>query len=381
MPVDAVVVRRAYGRPMAKRRTPTEFLQLFEAARRNAAGTPPRKHHLVPASYLRRWADGGKVRVTVVDEQRSYLTAPERAARETDYYSLSHEAVDPEDLPPLLMETMLGKLEDTAATVTGILETRQPDALTATQRAEMAVHLAFQITRGHAFRAEQQHILNDYYRLQYEGYTDRDIRRHLEQVGASVDAESLEQSRKFLDDLVSGEIEVGQSRAQEVALAASAGEKLAEHLWGRTWVVFDTKPVLVTCDEPVVLVGGPGSPRGERAGVATAGVVLHALTPSRLLAMFHPGLRADRPRELDPLETVDVNREILGATARWAFERPSRELTLRLLVPPPPPEPFVREGPLPQAPGANGDIYRNFKPTRWSQRHPEPDWPVARWWR
>lgn len=80
---------------MARYGIPSEVRAIFEQAVKNAEGTPPRKHHLVPASYLRRWAEDGKVRVTVVDEGRSYLSAPETAACETDYYRLDHPDVDP----------------------------------------------------------------------------------------------------------------------------------------------------------------------------------------------------------------------------------------------------------------------------------------------
>ena len=38
--------------------------EMFERARNSKKGSSPRKHHLVPASYLERWAPSGQVRVT-----------------------------------------------------------------------------------------------------------------------------------------------------------------------------------------------------------------------------------------------------------------------------------------------------------------------------
>jgi hypothetical protein len=137
--------------------------------------------------------------------------------------------------------------------------------------------------------------------------------------------------------------------------------------------------VLVTCDEPVIPLGGPGFPRSERAGYINAGVVAFPLSPSAVLLMFHPGVSPAGPPELDHAETAELNREIVAASARWSFERSSRKATLGFRVPPAPSPAFVHEGPLPQAKGAKGDLYRNYKPTRWFE--PEaPPWPVLRWW-
>src|SRR4051794_26435246 len=103
---------------MAKRKRPKhevpppEFLKLLEDARRSADQSAPRKHHLVPASYLRRWAEGGRIRVTQIEEKNSYLAAPEKAARETDYYRIEAPEISPDEVPPLLFETMLGRVED-----------------------------------------------------------------------------------------------------------------------------------------------------------------------------------------------------------------------------------------------------------------------------
>lgn len=86
-------------------------MDLLEQARKNESGTPPRKHHLVPASYLRRWAEGGVIRVTDLDDNNSYLCAPEKAARETDFYRIDHPDIPRDEVPPLVFETLLGHLE------------------------------------------------------------------------------------------------------------------------------------------------------------------------------------------------------------------------------------------------------------------------------
>ena len=125
-----------------------EVTRIFEKARKSQSGTPPRKQHVVPAFYLRHWADDGKLRVTDIDRRHSYVTTSEKAARETDFYSLADEQLDEADVPPLLMETILSEVEGAAADVTERLIADGIDALTDDHRLHFATFLAFQSGRG-----------------------------------------------------------------------------------------------------------------------------------------------------------------------------------------------------------------------------------------
>jgi len=49
--------------------------------------------------------------VTRLDDGYSYRATPGNAARETDYYRVESEDLDPIEVPPLVFETMLGTAE------------------------------------------------------------------------------------------------------------------------------------------------------------------------------------------------------------------------------------------------------------------------------
>jgi hypothetical protein len=330
---------------------------------------------------LRRWAEDGKVRITEVDDHRTYVRSPETAARETDFYRLEHPELDKDLVPPLFYETLLSKLEGNANRVAEALLEHGPAGMPDTEAAALfALHLAVSVTRGRAFRAESQELLNDYYRLQYANVTDAGIAKRLRDAGIEPTPEEIAENREFLDALLTGEAWFQQPDAVMVARSVEAAYPLSEHLLDRRWRVFRTPPILVTCDEPVVALGGPGSPRGERAGVENAGAVIYPLDPSNLLVMFHPKMQPLGAMALDHIETAEINREMVVASTRWAFERPTRQVAMGLRVPPRPARPFFREGPLPQAKGAVGDLYRFSRPTRWEKDPDAPPWPVARWW-
>lgn len=112
---------------------PPEFVRLMEQARRNEY-SGPKKHHLVPSSYLRRWEVAGKLRVTDVEAKRSHTTAAAKAARETDFYRLEADGLDPELVPPLLFETLLSQVEGWGKRIIDELVSDTP-TLTIEQRA------------------------------------------------------------------------------------------------------------------------------------------------------------------------------------------------------------------------------------------------------
>ena len=100
---------------MAKRKKRPENVlgvrELVDAARRN---TKPRKHHLVPKVYLTRSSVEGRIQVTETDTKSSFVTAAAKAARQTDFYLMGYKGLSEDDVPPMLFEALLSKVESDA---------------------------------------------------------------------------------------------------------------------------------------------------------------------------------------------------------------------------------------------------------------------------
>jgi hypothetical protein len=142
---------------------------------------------------------------------------------------------------------------------------------------------------------------------------------------------------------------------------------------------FQTTPLLITCDEPVVLIGGPDFTRLDRIGVANAGAIAFPLSPTALLMMFRHDVEPQGPSNLNHLEVADVNREILANSGTVAFERPSKQMTTALKVPAHPEVlPTNTDGSELSLRGT-GVAFGFSQSSRW---HSEPHhpWPVRRWW-
>lgn len=350
--------------------------QVFERARKIEAARGGRKHHLVPRSYLERWAEDGRVRVTEVDSRRSYCASPEKVGRETDFYRLEADGVDEDEVPPLALEVLLSEIEGSAKLgLDELLEFGEP---TPENGMFLAWFIALQATRGRGFRATLRAQANEIARLQYETMDEAGVRRLMRSNGGAATDADVAAGMDAIAKIVAGEWKLTPQDAALAGLAAQAAEELVGLLLlERHWLVYDTPALLVTCDEPVVPVGGPLADRGEQAGFGDAPVILFPLTPSKLLVLLRRDLQPEGRRELDAVELADVNRELMAASTRWVFEKPSRHIGERMRVPGPSPaivsevwEGSREEGRV---------VHRMHRPTRWVSA-PDTPWPVSRWW-
>ena len=156
--------------------------------------------------------------------------------------------------------------------------------------------------------------------------------------------------------------------------------KAGATIFDRQWVLAKAPPVLITCDEPVVCIGGPLSPRGERAGLS-APVVAFPIAPDRILVMSAKGMAIHN--DLSHAEAADLNHEILAASHSLAFELPDRSFTTRAKVPPLT-APIAIERGLERGmkldDDAEGEVFRVYRPHRFEAEQWRPV-PVPRWWR
>lgn len=179
-----------------------KLAQILESARKIEAGDGNRKHHLVPASYLRRWEEGGRIRVTEIDAPKTYCVRPEVAGRETDFYRLEADGIDPDELPPLAMEVLLSVIEGKAKqAVDALLYGRD---LTREELEYMSWFLALQVTRGRAFRAQMRESVHETFKLQYGDMDEDAIRRRLAENGGPVTPEAVAAAKDGLRKVAAG---------------------------------------------------------------------------------------------------------------------------------------------------------------------------------
>lgn len=283
-----------------------------------------------------RERDGCRIRVTETDSKRTYTPSPEKAARETDFYSLASEDLDSHKIPPLLMETILSQIEGSAKPIIDLLLDSGPAALGPLDALGLAQFLAFQVTRGRACRVQIMAMANAGMLKLWEGINDEDIAARLKEQGGDHSPEAVAGIRNMLDEWKDGKWTMAPQPAALVGYAASAAEPLAMTFLARPWRIYESVMPMITSDEPVVPVPLPSGNRREYTGLATAGVVLFPLDPHHLLAMFHPFLALDDLAlfpELCLSEADEINLELAASSDRRLFELPNHTRGLALTVP------------------------------------------------
>lgn len=300
----------------------------------------------------------------------------------TDFYSLASEGLDPDAVPPLLIETILSQIEGTTKPLIDVLIERGLGALEPLAALAMAQFLAFQVTRGRAFRAQLMAMANAGQLLMWKGITDDGIAARLRDAGDDDGPESVARIREWLKAWQRGEYAVGPQLAAQVWYAAAAAEPLALVLCGRQWRVYESICPLITCDEPVVAIHAPHQDRRSVPGLGTAGVVVFPLDPHHILAMFHPYLRPDElalEQFLLPSEAHELNLEIAANSDRWIFELPSGTQGRTIAVPRHAPERAVVAAVGVKGPH-EGEVLHGLRPSRWHYSSNVPPPAMARWW-
>ena len=354
---------------------------LAEAATVSASSSAPVQHHTVPASYLERWAENGVVSVTDLVDGRSFPSPPSKVSRERHFYRLESE-----DVPPLIVEVVLSRLEGFAKGAIDTLIDAPRTAwaqqhLTSEVFAEFATYLSYQLTRGRAFREEQKAHIAWIQRTRVRGLKTRaEIRRFVETMaGRRISEEELEVQVDFIKGLQEDTWRFAPTQDGAIAEAMQAGEEAFRYIAQRNWTVWKAPRVLLTSDEPILRAPAPGDDRSLRGGLSPAPAIVFPLDPGTLLVMFAPWAPEEVavPGELDLATAMGVNRE-MGANAwRYVFGRPTLRHGDRLRLParrPPIEHEIVARDP------DGSELVRMGMPTRWASTSDVPPWPVPEWW-
>lgn len=142
---------------------------------------------------------------------------------------------------------------------------------------------------------------------------------------------------------------------------------LAEFIVKWHWTIYSSESPLLTSDEPVTLIGRPGSDRAEKPGLIHTAAIVFPLSPHRLLVLFPPtGTKSRGPHTLSAGETRQTNTELIACADTTVFEQPGTGTGIVASIEIPPRGPGK---PLFDRYGNPAQRYR--KPSRWADS-PEP---------
>ena len=345
--------------------------------------------HTVSKFLLRRFARDGKVARRARDGGPVTPAATKWATTMPDFYDVEQRAEVPAAsldkalaaiadepiknkivrregesyvLVPDAMETLLGVIETTAAPAIERLVVDGPPSMSNLDRSHISLFLAFQITRGRAFRRSIDESARAFVRASIESDPKRWAARRRKAERRDGIAPADDPLRYVLDELDS----VKLNEDPKLGLMATLADQTAPLLFGAAWCVreFDAPDVLIS-DEPVALWARPSRDLDDDPlGVSTADAIFCPIGPRHSLQIRPHGLATeDSPgvvtAERDETQTgepggcrqrrgVSVrapgcdntrNGEDRGAPVRWLGSRQARrETQLDTNLPPRPAE-------------------------------------------
>lgn len=326
-----------------------------------------------------RWESRGGLWATDLILKKQFKTNAKSVARETDFYRVDDDEVDPEVIPPLLVETLLSKVEGLAIRVIDALIADGAESLDGPERVVAATYVATQIVRGRHHRAAMRCLATGVTR-----YTlgELDANQARERLGADLTDDEVGEYLRVHEEIKSGVITVVPTQSSAIGMALSVIDEIAKHLFGRWWVVYESQAPLVTSDEPVVLLGGKGVTRSMTPGVGPAGVVFFPLDPHHLLVMFDRNMPLDDEAfvpVLTPDEAREINLELYASAHRIVITDGAAKSAPSVPPLPPPVAEAIVESQVPVVNVQGAFTLHMFHPSRWLYV-PDQPLPVARWW-
>jgi hypothetical protein len=307
-----------------------------------------------------------------IDTGKGHTQSPSKVARSRDYYRLPVEELGNEDVPEMLFETLLSEIESDGKVAIDALLAEGSLPSPRRERLQLSMLMATQYVRGERGRAAVRESASRVVKALTAGHDEDSIvaflkRRHLETT-----PEQVALARRSFEMLANGEIKAEPHPATQMAIAAQPVEQITEVLFNKSWVLYRGQGV-ITSDEPVVTVGGPGSDRRAVAGLMTASVVMFPVSPEALLVMHRPGRFRYPTATLNARETEQANVEIAANATRLLFDQPGKSTIHHMKIPQRLEESVEWV--------EYGDFIHYYRKSRWANEKVPPPWPVQRWYR
>ncbi len=329
-----------------------------------------KRHHYVPQMYLRRWAGpDGRVRLTKMATGEVHDQSPDAVANRPNLYTIAASDLEP-DYPTRWLEKHLSRIESDASNWLRALDGLPVGPITDSDLINnLAVFVALQDQRTLRKRSQELRIedaLNRFGRAEVLSPLLPFVCR-LYGIPYSPRWHGALLQQFLAQPLISEE---KKPRAIESTVGVWRNQAVPYFAKQRRWWLIDSALPLITCDEPVVYLGGTVRPRWKQGSWITSPIVLFPIGPHRLIAMTFVRENLRAPYELNASESGEVNFEVAAASDAFCFEQPTTAIASAVDLPP---------WPEPDPASATTFIQAVMAPSRWKAGE-GPPWALARWY-
>lgn len=274
-----------------------------------------RRHHTVPAFYLRRFADAnGQIERVAKSSGERTIMSVRNATVEVDFYT-----VETDEGPSDMIEWRLSEIESMAAVALQHLDQGEPptpDDLTG-----LCNFIAIQITRGPDFREKiddfNTQIMRKVMMLEAglgPGRVAEIVERAL---GRPPTEEEVTEAMGWMSR---GDYKVSLHPNRAINAMLEGASELVEPFSRMRWKVAGFEdPVLITSDRPVSLWVKDPLPPFYGVGVLTADEISLPISPTKAFVIYP---NADTDTELEGPSAGELDRRTVNSANRWLFMNP-----------------------------------------------------------
>jgi Protein of unknown function (DUF4238) len=305
-----------------------------------ATDDEPKLHHLLPQFYMERFALNGKVEaVSRNDFSRCFPVKPRNVLAENDYYTVESDAGRDLTVEKMFAEYVEGPA---AEALRRLVEQGRPVAAPRT-RAAISLLIATQYVRGARIREAVVAFQKETFKKVLTTASVATVRDVLQRQGKEI---SEEEAAGIVESLRGDEYEIDVEREANLHLSTvlPAALEIVPYLEQRSWQLVEfADSLLLTSDEPVVLVGrDPTTPGDTPGGFAAAREIVFPTDPHHALILLSPDQRVPTGRcRGGPRQAEIINRHVAFNSYRFIIRRPGTNLLEGMVVPRRAPPVFV----------------------------------------
>lgn len=285
---------------------------------KNKEQNPPRRHHIIPRAYLKRFCDSqGRISGYNVKNGKTFLAKPADVAFEKDRNT---QIINGEPNPRV--EVSLNMVETPGAECMRDIDNGIFPFYDREKREIMSLYLALLYSRTDEARNRTKQAIAAMSRataqmLTTEGLTAM-LRTRYGREPTEKEINKAETARERICSIQAQEFEVDANTHIDAMLRET--NNLFQFFANRNWRVFRFKtPVLATNDDPIVLVGDPKMRPEWGVGVGTARHIFFALDPHKCLVLSNTDVEEGIfDLSLEIPDVVQVCRDVNAANWRQA---------------------------------------------------------------
>lgn len=273
----------------------------------------PKRHHVVPEFYLKRFSLDGEIELVARDDPKDVVcTGVSAALAQKHFYS-----IDTDEGRDTIVEKMFAsKIEGPGArAIARVIDDRRPSILPGL-RGPIAAFLAFQFVRGPAARQSAVEFFKASSLKVARMVTPEIVQEELSRQGEFISSDEANELVQFAQG-DQYKMEVSSEANVHLGMALKAALNLVQLFLERSWTVLEfATPALLTGDEPVALVGSSLSP-GEAVGAGDAQEVIFPTDPWHALVLHRP----DQGRNEDRYSGSQKMADIINAHVAFSCHR------------------------------------------------------------